>query len=200
MSIFSECIVVAGPIQAAVTWSADMDIELMAGVSEVAISTPPCPEPTRPLHRLRDVRRREGFTRRQVARRMGTSVQYVEQQESPSSDMLLSELQRWQKALGVPVSELLHEPTGELSPPVRLRAKLLRAMKTVRSIQQRARHAPMQRLVETLISQLVEVMPELEHAAAWPTVGDQRKSRELGQAFFRRLTLDPLDEMDGPDA
>ena len=51
--------------------------------------------------------------------------------------MLLSDLHRWQQALAVPIAELLGEPEGELSPPVRLRPRLLRAMKTVRSIQQR---------------------------------------------------------------
>ena len=72
-------------------------------------------------------------------------------------------------------------------------------MKTVRSIQQRARQAPMRRLVETLVAQLVEVMPELTEAAPWPAVGHRRRRHELGQAFFRRLSLDPLDELEGPE-
>ena len=100
----------------------------------------------------------------------------------------------------MPIAELLDDPEGELSPPVRLRARLLRAMKTVRSIQQRARQAPMQRLVETLVAQLVEVMPELTEAAAWPALGRRRRKHDLGQAFFRRLSLDALDELeDGPE-
>ena len=99
----------------------------------------------------------------------------------------------------MPIAELLDEPEGELSPPVRLRARLLRVMKTVRSIQQRARQAPMRRLAETLVTQLVEVMPELTEATAWPAIGQRRRKQELGQAFFRRLSLDPLDELDGPE-
>ena len=62
--------------------------------------------------------------------------------------MRLSELLRWQRALGVPFAELLNEPDGELFPPVQLRARLLRAMKTVRTIQERARQASVRRLAE----------------------------------------------------
>jgi hypothetical protein len=72
-------------------------------------------------------------------------------------------------------------------------------MKTVRSIQQRAHHAPVQRLTQMLIDQLIEIMPELKEVAPWPSVGSRRKRHELGQAFFRRFSLDPLDNLDGPE-
>ena len=123
----------------------------------------------------------------------------MERQEQSSSDIRLSDLHHWQQALAVPIAELLDEPEGGLSPPVRLRSRLLRVMKTVRSIQQRARQASMRRLVETLIVQLIEVMPELADATPWPAVGHRRRKHDLGQAFFRRLSLDPLDELEGPD-
>ena len=156
--------------------------------------------PDRPLHRLCEVRQQEGLTRRQVAGRMGVSLGEVQRQEQSSSDLRLSDLHRWQQALAVPIAELLDEPEGALSPPVRLRARLFRIMKTVRSIQQRTRQAPMQRLVETLVAQLVEVMPELTDATAWPTASRRRGRREPGQAFFRRLSLDPWDELEGPES
>ena len=102
--------------------------------------------------------------------------------------MPLSDLYRWQKLLQVPLAELLSEPAGELSPPLQLRARLLRAMKTVRSIQEVARQVSVQRLASVLVAQILEIMPELKDTIAWPAVGHRRKQSELGQAFFRGLT------------
>jgi transcriptional regulator with XRE-family HTH domain len=157
------------------------------------------PAPKRPLHRLREVRQREGLSRCRVARLLGISIREVEQQEQPSTDMLLSDLQRWKKALGVPVTDLLDDSNDELSPLVHLRARLLRVMKTVRTIQERARQASMQRLATMLADQLVEVMPELKDITAWPLEGKGRRDRDYGQAFYRRLTVQPLEEPDSLD-
>ena len=98
--------------------------------------------------------------------------------------MLLSDLYRWQRALDVPAAELLHEPQAELSPPVQFRSRLLRAMKTVRSIQAGVRQASIQRLAAMLADQLVEIMPELKDTVAWPALGDSpfRYDRALGLA------------------
>jgi hypothetical protein len=71
---------------------------------------------------------------------------------------------------------------------------LLLMMKTIRTIQQRAHSLPLQRLVETLVAQIVEAAPDLKDAAPWPSVGRRRKKREPGQAFFRRLSLDAFDQ------
>lgn len=158
-----------------------------------SISTMPSP----PLHRLAKVRRREGVTLREVARHLGISIRQAQEQEQPTTDLPLSTIYRWQKVLGVPVAELLVEPEGELSPPVELRAHLLRAMKTIRSVQEVAKQASVQRLAETLVGQLVEVMPELKDTVAWPSVGHRRRQDELGQAYYRGLSLDPLEEPDG---
>ena len=125
------------------------------------------------LHRLAEVRRREGITRRQLAWRLGVTVAEVKRQEAPSCDIGLGELYRWQQALGVPMAELLSEPPSELSPPVQFRAQLLRIMKTVRSIETGRGEGSIRRLTTMLVKQLVEVMPELKNALAWPT-GDKR--------------------------
>jgi transcriptional regulator with XRE-family HTH domain len=125
------------------------------------------------LHRLGEVRRREKFTYRRVARCLGVSVSEVKRQEEQSSDLSLSELYRWQAVLGVPLGDLLREPEYELSPPVRLRARLTRLMKTVRSIQAATRQASIQRLSTMLAEQLLDIMPELEGTVSWPT-GDHR--------------------------
>ena len=89
----------------------------------------------RPLHRIADVRRRQGVSVRSAARRMHTSIDQVRRQEDPSCDMLVSELLRWQQALEVPVSDLLVESEAPLSEPVLTRARLLRIMKTVQGHQ-----------------------------------------------------------------
>lgn len=201
MNVISDCMAVAGAMSPITTWSVGHGGRQAPPLGDSSVRLPPSgtstPDP--PLHRLCEVRRREGLTRRQVARRLGISVQEVHRQEQPSADLSLSDLRRWQRALAVPVAELLHEPDGELSPPVQLRARLLRVMKTVRSIQQRARQAPVRRLIESLIGQLVEVMPELKETVAWPAVGHRRRRHELGQAFFRRLSCDVLDKLEEPE-
>ncbi len=98
-----------------------------------------------------------------------------------------------------PAGRTADEPAGELSPPLQLRARLLRAMKTVRSMQEVARQASVQRLASVLVAQILEIMPELKDTIAWPAVGHRRKQSELGQAFFRGLSLDLRDEMEGPE-
>lgn len=182
--------VAAAPVNGGATWSPTLDGKPTA--TGIPVALPPAPRPAsgRCLQRVGEVRRREGVPRGKVARRLGLSVHQIEQQEEPSADMTLSELYRWQEALGVPASELLQEPDCELSPPVQLRAQLLRTMKTVRLIEEVARQPALRRLVQTLMEQLLEIMPELKSTTAWPVVGHRRKQDELGQAFFRRLSLD----------
>ena len=200
MNVTANCVEAVEPIPflQTNTLTADLGGKPVAAANAVSATPPPTASPTpgRPLHRLGEIREQEGLTRCRVARLLGISIPEVEQQEQPSSDMLLSDLYRWQKVLGVPIAELLNEPAGELSPPVQLRAQLLRVMKTVRSIQEKARQTSMRRLAEMLIDQLVEVMPEIKDTTAWPAVGHRRRKNDLGQAFFRRPSLRSLDELD----
>jgi transcriptional regulator with XRE-family HTH domain len=196
MDVIHTCAVTAGPIPQAPSWPTKLGDERVATGNAVSVGPPlpSLPTPKRRLHQLRDVRRREGISLQKVARRLGISVREVQEQERPTSDILVSELYRWQEALDVPAAELLHEPEGVLSPPLQWRAQLVRVMKTVRSIQENARQTPIRRLAEVLVNQLVEVMPELKDTVAWPTFGRQRKRQELGQAYFRGLSLGPMDE------
>jgi transcriptional regulator with XRE-family HTH domain len=198
MSVVSACASVTMPIPPIAEWGANVDNVPVVVANPTAAVAPPIstPVPARPLHHLRDVRRREGITRRKVGRLLGIPIREVERQERPSSDILLSDLHRWQKALGVPLAELLDEPDGILSPPVELRARLLRIMKTARSIQHEARQVSIQRFAEMLVDQLVEIMPELKDTMAWNAVGARRGRDELGQAFFRGALLDSLNELD----
>jgi transcriptional regulator with XRE-family HTH domain len=141
----------------------------------------------RRLHRLATVRRQEGISRRTVARRMKTTISDVKRQENETSDLPLSALYKWQEALEVPVSELLADSEQPLSSPVRERAKLLRIMKTAVTILERSRQTAIRRMAQTLVEQLIELMPELEGVGPWPAVGKSRLPSDYGQVVRRRL-------------
>jgi transcriptional regulator with XRE-family HTH domain len=165
------------------------------------VALPPMLEPAsdRPLHRLAEARRQEGISRRKVAVRLGIPPREVTRQEQPTSDILLSDLYRWQEALKIPVTELLSEPDGSCTLPVQLRAKLVLLMKTVRAIEEAAHQPAIRRLAQVLDDKLVEIMPELKDTVAWPAFGRRRPQNELGQAFFRRLDVDPPEESASTD-
>jgi transcriptional regulator with XRE-family HTH domain len=141
----------------------------------------------KPLHRIADVRRRQGISVRSAARRMHTSIDQVRRQEEPSTDMLLSELLRWHEALDVPVADLLVESDAPLSEPIMTRARLLRIMKTVRAIKETATSSSIQRFATMLEQQLVELMPELKDVSAWHSIGQRRSPNELGRTAERVL-------------
>ena len=143
---------------------------------------------TPPMQRLGIVRRQQGVSCRTLARRMNVDAEEVRRQEQPECDLTLSALYAWQKALEVPVGELLVESDGSLATPVLERSQLLRLMKTVLAIRERAKQEPIRRMAETMIGQLIEIMPELEGVGAWHTVGQRRRMSELGVAAQRRLS------------
>ncbi len=118
---------------------------------------------------------------------METSVEQVRSQEEPTTDMLLSELYEWQRALEVPVAELLVDSEAPLSEPVQMRARLLRVMKTARAIQESTKCKSVGRLATMLEQQLIELMPELEDVAPWHSVGQRRSHDEMGRTAERIL-------------
>jgi transcriptional regulator with XRE-family HTH domain len=142
---------------------------------------PTVPKEGRKLHHLGNARKRQGLSIRCVAQRLNKTVGEVREQEDERADIMLSELYRWQKVLEVPLDELLREPTDALSPRVRMRAQMLRIMKTARALRSQARTEGEARLARLLIAQLIEIMPELKEVAAWPTVGHRRTADELGR-------------------
>jgi transcriptional regulator with XRE-family HTH domain len=153
--------------------------------ANVAAPRPPAtatePRQLPPLQQLREARRRQGLSVRCVAQRLNMSVGEVRAQEEVESDLLLSELYRWQAVLDVPLEELLADPQDALSPRVLLRARMLRVMKTARALRAQARSESENRLAKLLISQLIEIMPELKEVSAWPTVGHRRTADEMGR-------------------
>jgi len=153
------------------------------------------PLANRPLHRLGEVRRLQGVTRRTIARRLCTDLATVKAQEQPTADMLLSNLYAWQEVLDVPVGELLVETEEPLSAPVLKRAQLVRLMKTAAAIVERTQQPAVRRMAQMLVEQLCEIMPELEGVSPWHTIGRRRTQDELGQAALRRLSTDAFREL-----
>ena len=151
--------------------------------------------PSRALHRLAEVRRIQGLSQRTVARRLRLDMASVKQMEREDTDLPLSALYEWQKALDVPVGELLVEPDEPLSTPVMKRAQLVRMMKTAMAIKERSGQPAIQRLAEVLVNQLIEIMPELAQVTPWHAVGNRRSQSELGQAAIRQISDRMLEEL-----
>jgi len=146
----------------------------------------------RPLHRLAAVRRQQGVSLRNMARRLGADVSSVLHQEQETSDLPLSILYQWQRALDVPVADLLVDSDAPLSPPVMERARLVKVMKTAVAIMEKAQTNAQRRLLTMLMEQLIEIMPELREVSAWHSVGQRRTLDEFGRAIERTLPDDML--------
>jgi hypothetical protein len=141
---------------------------------------------TRPkLNCISEVIERERLSPRTLANRLNLTVTEVLAQADPSSDLTLSNLYRWQAALQVPMIELLVEIDSSLSPAVERRCQLLKAMRTVRSIQEQAQQETVQRMALQLVEQILDMMPELKEVSAWPSVGQRRTKDELGVVVDR---------------
>lgn len=145
-----------------------------------------------PLHRLAIVRNQEGLSQRCIARRLNADTATIRQQEIETTDLQLSVLYQWQRALQVPVAELLVESDGTLSAPIMQRARMVKIMKTVETMMEKAKTPSMERLLGTLREELREVMPELTRVLAWPAVGERRSQDELGRTMLRQVPADLL--------
>jgi transcriptional regulator with XRE-family HTH domain len=141
-------------------------------------------------HRISEVLEEEGLSLRTAAMRMGITTAQARSEADPAVDLSLSALCRWQAALNVPIADLLTAPGMSLSPAVQLRARLLKAMRTVRSLQLQVDDEAAQSLAITLAQQLLDMMPELKVISGWPTVGVRRTLDELGAIVDRNLPDD----------
>ncbi len=139
------------------------------------------PRPGHALHRIQEVRRLQGMSLRTAARQLGTDIRSIRAQEQSTTDLRLSDLYNWQRALEVPVSELLVDEDGPLSRPVRERGAMLKIMKTARSLVESSPPGPSRRMAENLVEQLLELMPELKDVSPWHSVGQRRSLDELGR-------------------
>jgi transcriptional regulator with XRE-family HTH domain len=143
-----------------------------------------------PLHRLGEARRQEEISLGNVARHLGITVEDVRRQECTTTDLPLSVLHKWAKVLGLPVAELVEEPDDSLSTRLLNRAGLVRVTKTAMTILEGARNPQTKRLAQTMVDQLIEIMPELRGVIAWHAVGKPRSLNELGIAAGRRLSAE----------
>lgn len=161
--------------------------------SLAAMETVIPPTSNKRLQRIAEVRREQGVSLRSVSRQMGKTVSVVRAEEDESNDLTISELLEWQEVLGVPLQDLLVDPSPALSKPVMERARLVRIMKTAAAIQESAeKDSGISRLAVMLIEQLVEVMPELADVSAWHSVGQRRSLDEYGRIVDRRINDDLL--------
>jgi transcriptional regulator with XRE-family HTH domain len=140
-----------------------------------------------PLQRLAAVRRLQGISLRALARRLETTVAEVRSQQRPTSDIWLSQLYRWQRALEVPAVELLSDSAENLAAPIQKRAQLLRLMRTAVQISEAAEEEPVRQMALLLMAELTEIMPELESVSPWHSVGRRRRGDEYGVAVIRGL-------------
>ena len=144
-----------------------------------------------PLHRVAEVRGQQGLSLRTVSRRTGIEVKELRRQEDPSADMLLTDLLQWQKALDVPLVDLLEDQNQTLSRPVQERAKLVRIMKTAVSLSEACEgNIRLVRLATMLREQLVDLMPELAEIGGWPQCGTRRGVDVMGRIFHEPITVD----------
>jgi hypothetical protein len=125
---------------------------------------------------------------------MGSDVRSLRLQEQESTDLRLSDLHKWQKALDVPLCELVVETDEPLSRPVMERARLIRLMKTAAAIHERSASVGIRRMTQMLVDQLIEIMPELKDVSPWHTFGQRRSLDEYGKVMERRLSEDYLDD------
>ncbi|HVA49352.1 MAG TPA: hypothetical protein VNH11_23505 [Pirellulales bacterium] len=141
--------------------------------------------PSRPLHRIQEVRRQQGVSLRRVGQVLRTDVRELRREEQSGTDLTISRLYQWQEALEVPVADLLVDSGAPLSAPVMERARLVRIMKTVAAIREKAQNASIERLAETLVDQMLEIMPELAGINPWHSVGQRRSLEEFGRIVER---------------
>ena len=150
----------------------------------------PVDQADRPVNRIAYVREQQEMTLRSVSRHTGVDVRTLRKQEKPTANLTLTELANWSKALDVPVTSLIEEPESTLENPVKKRAAMVRIMRSAMSIHNEAESDKMSALAETLVSQLVELMPELDGLAAWPQYGQRRGPDEVGRVAERPLRVD----------
>ena len=141
--------------------------------------------PGRALNRIQEVRRQQGVSLRRVGQLLHTDVRELRREEDPTADLPISRLYEWQMALEVPVGDLLVDSGAPLSAPVLERARLVRLMKTVAAIREKAQSTSIERLAQTLVDQVLEIMPELEGINPWHSVGQRRSLEEYGRIVER---------------
>ena len=139
------------------------------------------------LHRIRTVRQQEEMSLRCIARRSKTTITKLRAQEQEDADLRLSDLYRWQRALNVPLRELLLDEHDLFPNQIQQRAFFLRVAKMALAVTQAESLDETRRLGENLRYELIRIMPEL---------------REVGppaKGFGRSATIGKIAEHPIPD-
>lgn len=144
----------------------------------------------RPLHRLGTVRRARKLSLDDVARQLQLPPEEAQRQEQATSDLSLSHLYRWQKALKVPVAELLVEGQESLGLPSVKPDALAQALQVALTILGQTKQPGIRRMAHTLVDQLVELSPELKRVAEAHTAGQAHRFDEQGRAQKGALPVD----------
>lgn len=142
-------------------------------------------------NRIAQVREQQGISQRTMARRMRIDLKSYQILERTETDLRHSQLIALQAALEVPMVDLL-EDTQTLSRPVAERAKMIKVMKTAAALRETPSNARVERMVETLCEQLVDVMPELAEVSSWPQYGSRRGSSAIGKALAQQICVADL--------
>jgi transcriptional regulator with XRE-family HTH domain len=116
------------------------------------------------LHRLATVRRAKGIPRRVLAERLGITVSELRAKEE-SADLSISTLCHWASKLEVPITELVVEPDESLAPTHLSQSQAARLMRVAARLRDRSRRRSIQRLAQTFVEQLTEILPALEQLA-----------------------------------
>ncbi len=149
--------------------------------SQLPSTSPPRRGSRQQLHRIAEVRQQQGVTLRNVARRLGIEMAVIRRQEQGDCDLRITDLQRWQQVLDVPMADLLEESEGQLSGPVLARSRMVKLMKTAAAIREQFGEGQAGRLIGQLIGQILEIMPELADVTPWHTVGQRRTLNDVGR-------------------
>jgi transcriptional regulator with XRE-family HTH domain len=139
------------------------------------------------LHRLGEVRRQKNIARGAVARHLGVTVAQVIEQECGTADLPLSVLYKWAEALGVPVTELLVQANDPLSATSLDRTRIVQIFGTAMGIMRWAGNLQTKRWAETLIDQLIEIMPQLRDVEAEGAAVEPHPNATGVKAGIRRL-------------
>lgn len=148
-------------------------------------------------NRIAIVREQQGISQRTMARRLGIDLRAYQALEAPSNDLQLSQLVALQAALDVPLVDLL-EDSQALSRPVAERAKMIKVMKTAVALRETPTNVRIERMVQTLCTQLIDIMPELAEVSGWPQFGSRRGKAALGKALSQPISTADLGLSDRP--
>lgn len=138
------------------------------------------------MHRIASVRERQKMSLRATAKKMGLRESELRCEEDEKSDLRLSRLYAWQRALNVPISDLLVEPDSGLIRPSLPPDHLLWLMKTATSIREQTENESVRVLAQSLINHIVEIGPELEDVSPSPSFGSRPSADEEREGLFDR--------------